>query len=152
MPSFTHTHNGNSIEIFGSMWSGRETVTYNGRGVSDMRSFSLNSRHSFAVEEEGETVQYEAALRTTLIPGAIHCDVRRNGIPVGSGRYSLGGSWREWLLDIVILVGLLFTAGLVLRRILGENPSLPWEGVMIVAVLAWRQYRRHREVVSLLPG
>ncbi len=72
-----HEH---QIEISASNWSGREQVLYDGRVISDKRSFQNTTIHSFEAEEDGAKVVYEVNLLTLLFRyGYI---VRRNGIIV----------------------------------------------------------------------
>lgn len=78
MPDFTATLHGHTIDIDTSSWNGHESVRYDGRVVSEKRSFMYLTAHSFQVEEEGETVIYEVNVIVGLAGhGYI---VRRNGI------------------------------------------------------------------------
>ena len=70
--------NGNKIEIdLLSLFSGKETIYYNGEIVSQKKSF-WGSSHTFKVKEEGMDTQYEIKvgmgfpLRTTTV-------ITRNG-------------------------------------------------------------------------
>ena len=52
--------NGHQIEVFASLWTGKETVKYDGNVVSDRRNIStFISIHSFKVQEEGQEIVYE---------------------------------------------------------------------------------------------
>ncbi|MEY4538557.1 MAG: hypothetical protein RLZZ306_314 [Bacteroidota bacterium] len=67
--------NGHQIEVFVSMWTGKETIKYDGNVVSDRRNISTNtSFHSFKVQEEGEEIVYEVE----VVSGGYA--IRRNGI------------------------------------------------------------------------
>jgi hypothetical protein len=71
--------NGHQIEVFISIWSGKETIKYDGNVVCDRRNLStFSSVNSFKVQEEGEEVVYEVQSIAGLFgPGYA---IRRNGI------------------------------------------------------------------------
>lgn len=78
MPDFSTTLNGHTIDIDTSSWSGHEEIRYDGRVVSEKRSFMYLTPHSFTVEEDGQRVVYEVNVITGMMGhGYI---VRRNGI------------------------------------------------------------------------
>ena len=67
--------NGHQIEVFASIWNGKETVKYDGNIVSDRRNLStFRSIHSFKVKEEDEEIVYEVEV---MVSGYA---IRRNGI------------------------------------------------------------------------
>lgn len=67
--------NGHQIEIFASIWTGKETVKYHGNVVSDRRNLStFRSIHSFKVQEAGEQIVYEVEVMSNGYA------IRRNGI------------------------------------------------------------------------
>jgi hypothetical protein len=68
--------NGHQIEVFYSIWNGKETIKYDGNVVCDRRNLStFYSIHSFKVqEEEGEEIVYEVQ----VMSGGYA--IRRNGI------------------------------------------------------------------------
>ena len=67
--------NGHQIEVFASLWTGKETVKYDGNVVSDRRNIStFRSIHSFKVQEEGQEIVYEVE----VMSGGYA--IRRNGI------------------------------------------------------------------------
>ena len=70
--------NGHQIEIFISVWSGRETIKYDGNIVCNRRNLkTFSSVNSFKVQEEGNEVVYEVQSIAGLSPGY---PIRRNGI------------------------------------------------------------------------
>ena len=70
--------NGHQILIWFSAWTGKERVSYDGRVVSDKRSFMFETIHSFEAVESGQRAVYEVIVKTNLFGyGYI---VRRNGI------------------------------------------------------------------------
>jgi hypothetical protein len=70
--------NEHQIDIFISMWSGRETIKYDGNVVCNRRNLmTFSSVNSFKVQEEGEEVVYEVQSIAGLSPGYA---IRRNGI------------------------------------------------------------------------
>ena len=70
------------IEIAASLWSGAEQVSYDGRVVSEKRSFFYLTPHVFQVEEEGQRVSYEVDVLTPSMGLSYGYIVRRNGIAV----------------------------------------------------------------------
>jgi hypothetical protein len=70
--------NGHKIEIWFSLWSGKERVSYDGRVVSEKRSFMLQTIHSFEVVEMNERAVYEVVVTTHFFDFGYA--VRRNGI------------------------------------------------------------------------
>jgi hypothetical protein len=70
------------IEIAASLWSGFERVSYDGRVVSEKRSFFYLTPHVFQVEEEGQAVMYEVNVLTPWMGLQLGHIVRRNGIAV----------------------------------------------------------------------
>ena len=78
MPTHSTTVNGRTFEISTSNWNGKETIRYDGRVVSEKRSFMYLTPHSFTVEEDGQTVVYEVNVITGLTGHGYL--VRRNGI------------------------------------------------------------------------
>jgi hypothetical protein len=71
--------NGHEIEIFASMWTGKETIKYNGNVVSDRKNImTFSSIHSFKVQEEGEEIVYEVQIIGGW--GEHGYAIRRNGI------------------------------------------------------------------------
>ena len=67
--------NGHTIEIYVSVWNGKETVKYDGDVVSDRRNLmTFSSIHSFKVQELGEEIVYEVQV------GSYGYAIRRNGI------------------------------------------------------------------------
>jgi len=70
--------NGHAIEIWASIWNGKERVRYDGRVVSEKRSLMFQSIHSFEAEEQGEKAVYEVMIHTGLF--TLGYAVRRNGI------------------------------------------------------------------------
>jgi len=55
----TFQYNGHRFDINWSGWTGKETIFYDGRVVSDLRNLtSFTSRHEFDVIEEGQTTRY----------------------------------------------------------------------------------------------
>jgi hypothetical protein len=70
--------NGHQIEIFISIWSGKETIKYDGNIVCDRRNLkTFSSVNSFKVQEGGEEIVYEVQSIAGLSPGYA---IRRNGI------------------------------------------------------------------------
>ena len=70
--------NGHSIEIYASIWNGKEAVSYDGESVSSRRNLrTLTSFHSFTVQEDGEEIVYEVQISGGFGLGYV---IRRNGI------------------------------------------------------------------------
>jgi hypothetical protein len=65
------------IKIAGSLWSGKEIISCDGRVVSEKRSFGVATNHRFVVVEDGLDVPY--AVRNG---GPIGYVIRRNDIVV----------------------------------------------------------------------
>lgn len=80
MKTFSVPTNGHQIEISFSQWSGKERILYDGRVVSEKRSFQFLTPHSFRVDDGGEEVIYEVNVLTGF--GSYGYIVRRNGIIV----------------------------------------------------------------------
>lgn len=78
MPTFTTTVNNHTFDIQTSIWSGKETIRYDGRVVSEKRSFLFVTPHSFTVEESGQPVVYEVNVITGMTSHGYL--IRRNGI------------------------------------------------------------------------
>lgn len=78
MPQFTTTVNNHTFEIKTSPWSGKETIHYDGRVVSEKRSFMFVTPHSFTVDEDGQPVVYEVNVITGMTSHGYL--IRRNGI------------------------------------------------------------------------
>jgi hypothetical protein len=72
--------NGHQIEVFYSIWNGRETIKYDGNVVCDRTNLStFSSTNHFKVQEEGEEIVYE--VQSFAGPfGASGYAIRRNGI------------------------------------------------------------------------
>jgi hypothetical protein len=71
---------GHSIEIAWSAFTGKERITFDGRVVSEKRSFLDFTPHSFTVREGSADVVYEVNVFSNgFLTGYI---VRRNGIIV----------------------------------------------------------------------
>lgn len=68
--------NGHQLEVENT-WSAKEIVRYDGRVVSERRSFWGGS-HFFRVEEDGHLVNYEVTFNPTFIE-RIAIVIRRNG-------------------------------------------------------------------------
>ena len=70
--------NGHVIELFYSIWSGKETIKYDGNVVCNRRNLrTFSSINSFKVQEEGEEVVYEVQTIAGFMQGYA---IRRNGI------------------------------------------------------------------------
>ena len=70
---------GHSIEVYASIWNGKESVSYDGNVVSSRRNIStFSSIHSFKVQEEGESVIYEVQVLSGIFSAGYA--IRRNGI------------------------------------------------------------------------
>jgi hypothetical protein len=70
--------NGHLIELFYSIWTGKETIKYDGNIVCDRRNLrTFSSINSFKVQESGEEIVYEVQSIAGLIQGYA---IRRNGI------------------------------------------------------------------------
>ncbi len=66
------------VEMEASLWTGKETVRYDGTVRSEKRNFAPFSVHSFEVEEDGERIVYEVNfVQTNWGPGFA---LRRNGL------------------------------------------------------------------------
>tara|TARA_B100000809_G_scaffold188677_1_gene187054 strand:- start:430 stop:681 length:252 start_codon:yes stop_codon:yes gene_type:complete len=70
--------NGHWIELWLSVWNGKERVHYDGQLVSEKRSFMFETVHSFQALEDGQRAIYEV-VATTGLTGYGYA-VRRNGI------------------------------------------------------------------------
>lgn len=68
---------GHKIQISYSLWSGNETVSYDGGPVSEQKSFKLATVHSFTVEEEGQPVRFDVTNA-----GQMGYVIRRNDVVV----------------------------------------------------------------------
>jgi hypothetical protein len=69
---------GHQIDIFISIWSGKETIKYDGNVVCNRRNLiTFSSVNSFKVQEGGEELVYEVQSIAGLSPGYA---IRRNGI------------------------------------------------------------------------
>ena len=82
MKTFHVTTHGHRLEISASYWNGREKIVYDGKVVSDKRSFLFLTPHFFTVAEDGSDVVYEVNVLTGL--AGIGYVVRRNGIAVAA--------------------------------------------------------------------
>jgi len=72
----TFHYRGHRFDIDWSKWSGKETIKYDGRIVSDIRVLaSFTSKHEFEVTEEGQSVHYYF----TIGDFGLSIDGRRNG-------------------------------------------------------------------------
>ncbi|GAB3939503.1 hypothetical protein GCM10028805_00030 [Spirosoma harenae] len=80
MADFSVTVNEHVIEIDTSSWNGNESVSYDGKIVSQKRSFMYLTPHSFQVQEQEETIVYEVNVIVGLTSHGFI--VRRNGIIV----------------------------------------------------------------------
>ena len=74
----TIIHNGHKIEAPGSTLTGLEEIRYDGKIVSSKRSI-LGAKHSFIVEEDGDSVQYEVRIGTRWIGFTATCTILRDG-------------------------------------------------------------------------
>ena len=79
MKTFVIEHNGHRIEVAGSLWTGKERVTYDGEVVAEGRRWASFSVYSFSVEEAGERAVYEVNLFSNNRGGPAFV-LRRNGI------------------------------------------------------------------------
>jgi hypothetical protein len=71
--------NGHTIELFYSLWSGRETIKYDGNVVCNRRNLmTFSSVNSFKVQEEGEEIVYEVQSIAGIFGQGFA--IRRNGI------------------------------------------------------------------------
>jgi len=75
--------NGHQIEIKYSLWNGQEQVFFNGRLVSEKRSFMFVTAHLFTETEADQSISYEVNLLTGMMGGYGYI-IRRNGIAVAS--------------------------------------------------------------------
>lgn len=66
---------------------GKKRIVYEGETVSGKPSLGFSSVHHFEASEQGETVKYEIALKSTL-SGLIKYDVTRNNVRVKKGKFS----------------------------------------------------------------
>lgn len=74
--------NGHQIEIYASIWNGKEVVKYDGAIVSKRKNYrTFTSFHSFQVDEAGEAIVYEVQIVGGLEGNGYA--VRRNGIIQG---------------------------------------------------------------------
>jgi len=69
----------NIIEVHNNMWTGKETIYYNDDVVSSGFSI-LGKTHEFAVEEDGELVDYKVVLELRWF--GIGFSIFRNDIPL----------------------------------------------------------------------
>ena len=71
--------NGHRIDVqTNTMFSPEETVLYDGKEVSRLRSW-LNSKHEFTVTEDGKTARYEVLIKLDFWYGGVKVNLRRNG-------------------------------------------------------------------------
>ena len=125
MHEHSHKAGAHAIEIRSSVWSGLETVSYDGGEVSRKRSFLAITRHAFTANEDGQPVSY-----VVKNGGLIGSVIWRNGAMVSE--YHSGG-WRMLTsLAILTITGWIGRAALRLAW-----PSAPDVSAWItVAVLA----------------
>jgi hypothetical protein len=84
-----------TIDLWASPWNGRESVTVDGRLVSEKRSYRMTSLHRFTLDEDGVPVDYAA-----VIAGMLGYSVHRNGVLVAS-EYS---KWAGFFLSAGLLI------------------------------------------------
>lgn len=74
----TITHNNHTIEISNNGLTGKEVVKYDGQVMSEKRSM-MGTVHTFRVEEESQSVQYEVEIGTRWHGFSSWTTVRRSG-------------------------------------------------------------------------
>ena len=71
--------NGHLIELYYSIWNGKETIKYDGNVVCNRRNLStFSSINSFKVQEAGEEIVYEVQSIAGIFGQGYA--IRRNGI------------------------------------------------------------------------
>lgn len=60
-----------------TMFSPEETVLYDGKEVSRLRSW-INSKHAFTVTEDGKAARYEVEIKLDFWYGGVKVTLRRN--------------------------------------------------------------------------
>jgi hypothetical protein len=106
MPEYTLEVEGRRIGVWFSPWNGRERVTYDGRVVSQRRSFRFKSRHAFAVADEQGASDYEVELG---FPSGIV--VRRDGLVIAQDR--------SLVRRLKVIAGVSFVLGLLSGALAG---------------------------------
>ncbi len=92
---------GHNIAVFGSTWSGRETVFVEDEIVSNFRNlFRLEGRHVFSINNADYTISLKME---NLITGQLCCTLRKGKQVIGEQRkgYILA---RTFLYELLILV------------------------------------------------
>lgn len=101
------TNENTNIEIHND-WTGKEKVFYNGKLVSEERSF-FGHKHTFSVDELGYLVNYEVNIFMHLM--GVGFEIKRNGVEVMSNKPSSSSNSDKSAWTVAAIV-ILFIAGL----------------------------------------
>lgn len=118
MKYLTITLNQNATIAIDNDFTGKETITYNQKTVSSIRSIS-GGTHKFEVEELGEKVKYEVKISFNLMTG-IGMEIRRNEMEVFNNNPKMELNSKAWL-NATSIIGLFLCAFFIITGIVKEN-------------------------------
>jgi len=75
--TFDFNDDGRLINVFGSAWTGKETVSFNGKIVAEKRSYTRKSILDFTVEGDRYEVEFNMV---DMLRGELHCTLIKNGV------------------------------------------------------------------------
>ncbi len=116
------------ITAWGSMWSGKEYIIQNGKVLSQKRSFSKRSVHSFSLDENELSVVFRTE---NLITGRLCCCLIENGVEKEKckGLFSL----RELVKSTVVFVLMIVISSLIISVVKGPS----WSYYLANGLILW---------------
>ncbi|WP_448548950.1 hypothetical protein [Thalassotalea fusca] len=84
--TFTFHHKGHEIVAYGSAKSGKESLTIDGKLLSEKRSFGRRSTHSFTLDGVNYEIEFYMA---NMFTGELHCMLIEEGTHVSTQKKAL---------------------------------------------------------------
>ncbi len=122
--TFDFNDNGRMINVYGSAWTGKETVSFEGEVIVNKRSFSRKSTLEFSIADDS----YEVELNMVdMFRGELHCTLIKNGVHCKTLKKALANKYQltktsSWQLLILFFLGGFFgyTAVNLIMKFFGE--------------------------------
>lgn len=97
------------IHAWGSAKSGKELVHVDGQVVSDKRSFSRRSVHTFNLDNDSYEIEFQTV---SLLTGELHCSLIKDGVHVETlkqvPKYTANKKEAKWRIGLWFVIGFFF--------------------------------------------
>ena len=105
--TFDFNDDGRLISVFGSAWTGKESVSFNGQVVAEKRSYTRKSVIEFTIEEDDYEVEFNMV---DMLRGELHCTLIKNGVHFKTSKKALVNKYQItpkswWKMLLLFFVG-----------------------------------------------